>query len=235
MARARTVSLILGGATYAAPKGLLINSCGLFEKTPAMMNAPYVVKSQVPPEIFSEFVKTLSDPSVIELTAKNVGSYMELANEFEAEDLLNLCATFSDQSPTESTFSSLDGLLSAQLRISELEELVDESERQTEIAAMENERLREEEEEIIRVAATYRARINAIVATLREQVFLHVNNGAGRRTTEIARLKGTAAALNERAASQRAERCELEAKLAKIQHMLAGARVEVDALVSGSR
>jgi hypothetical protein len=98
MARRPQFGLLLYNVLYPVQKPMLIHSCGLFRSQQPLLNAPsYAVKSQVPSEIFSEFVANLFDPSLIELTAENVGPYSELANEFQIECLRTACDTFSEQ------------------------------------------------------------------------------------------------------------------------------------------
>jgi hypothetical protein len=62
--------------------GRSLRACWLFERDPALLKAPYVVKSRIPPEVFCTFVDA-AHGSEIALTVENVSHLSLLCEEFE--------------------------------------------------------------------------------------------------------------------------------------------------------
>jgi hypothetical protein len=100
-------------------------ACGLFERDPALLKAPYVVKSRVPPEVFSAFVDAVHG-SEITLTAENVSHFSLLCEEFEFGSLSTRILSFH-----RSTLE-VPGNGEVLRRIRTLEERLNEQERATE-------------------------------------------------------------------------------------------------------
>jgi hypothetical protein len=74
------VALIHSGQTFQVSHERLVSQCELFND-PALLAAPYIVRSSVPLPVFRDFLAALNQET-FELTNDNVGGLMRLCAEF---------------------------------------------------------------------------------------------------------------------------------------------------------
>jgi hypothetical protein len=80
MCRTRQSTLIHSDQTFQISDEPLVSQCELFND-PALLAAPYTVRSSVPLAIFREFLAALNEET-FELTYENVGGLSLLCDEF---------------------------------------------------------------------------------------------------------------------------------------------------------
>jgi hypothetical protein len=74
-----------------------IHKCTILNENPAMIAAPYLVRSSVSLSVFNDFVSALEDEA-IQITKDNYGGLMLLVNEFGCQDLAEQLSIFRESS-----------------------------------------------------------------------------------------------------------------------------------------
>jgi hypothetical protein len=88
------VKFKVGSSTFSVKKSLLLDRLAFFQEDTSRLNEhEFEVKTQVPPEIFTEFVKFI-EGHPIEITEATLSFYRSLSEEFGFETLSTKCDLF---------------------------------------------------------------------------------------------------------------------------------------------
>jgi hypothetical protein len=112
------VALVHSGETFRVPRERLASQCDLFND-PALLAAPYAVRSSVPLPAFRDFLAAL-DQETFELTNENVGGLALLCAEFGFRAFSAKLSAFKGSPAFRAVRASEDA--KARLRIAALEE-----------------------------------------------------------------------------------------------------------------
>jgi hypothetical protein len=127
--RQPTLPLRVGRTTYPVTKTSLLGRLLLFQNDPSLLGQKeYVVKSDVPPPVFEEFVRIV-ESGAISVTRDNCQFFKALAEEFGDEELLRECNVFEAAREAVAGRTPESALAALVSRVTELEEWTVEQQR----------------------------------------------------------------------------------------------------------
>jgi hypothetical protein len=115
------VIIVHGGIIFKLPLQCAVDRCDLFKANPALLGAPYTVRSNVPHTIFPDFLALLEDKP-IETTSDHVGRLLLLCDEFRATALMVKLTEFRESPAFRGVARKEDR--DAQVRIAAFEEVL---------------------------------------------------------------------------------------------------------------